>query len=153
MAVLVALLVALAATVAAAEEEPPLPEVNTALERIRDASTIELTTVGRRTGKQHTTPIWFVVSDGKIIVQAGKDGKTDWYQNLRKTPMVNLRQGQYTFRARAVPVADPAQVKRIHGLFTQKYMSARFLSWFGSSIGRGAPVELIPGSVAVSRGR
>jgi hypothetical protein len=30
-------------------------------------------------------------------------------------------------------------------------MSARLLSWFGSSIGRGAPVELTPVSLAVSR--
>jgi deazaflavin-dependent oxidoreductase (nitroreductase family) len=151
MRILVALLVALAGPVVAGDDETPLPEVGAALEHIRDASTIELTTVGRRTGRQHTTPIWFVVSDGKVLVQAGKDGKTDWYQNLRKTPMVTLRQGAYSFRARAVPVADPVQIERIHRLFRDKYMSARVLSWFGSSIGHGAPVELTPLSVAVSR--
>jgi deazaflavin-dependent oxidoreductase (nitroreductase family) len=152
MPVVVALLVVLAAPLVAAEEEAPLPEVSAAFERIRDESTIELTTVGRRSGKQHTKPIWFVVSDGKVLVQAGKEGGTDWYRNLRKTPLVTLRQGEYTFRARAVPVADPAQVERIHRLFTDKYLSARMLSWFGSSIGRGAPVELTPVSVAVRRG-
>src|SRR2546430_9471458 len=45
-------------------------------------STIDLTTVGRKSGKPHTRPVWFVVDDGRILVQAGK-GKRDWYENLR----------------------------------------------------------------------
>jgi deazaflavin-dependent oxidoreductase (nitroreductase family) len=136
---------------AGAEEEPLLPEVAAALEHIRDRSTMEITTVGRRSGKEHTKPIWFVVLDGKIVVQAGKDGKTDWYRNLEKTPAATVRQGDYVFRARAERVTDAARVERIHRLFRDKYLSARMLSWFGSSIGRGAPVELTPMSVAVRR--
>src|SRR6267143_3948772 len=72
------LLVAALAGLASADE-PPLPEVAAALARIQDRSTIDLTTTGRKTAKEHTKPIWFVVSDGKIIVQAGQDGKADWY--------------------------------------------------------------------------
>lgn len=144
--VLVAL--ALVATTIAYADEPPLPEVVAALDRIARASTIELTTIGRKTGKEHTKPIWFVVSDGKIVVQAGKDGKTDWYQNLLKTPAAAVRQNDYTFRARAAPITDPARVESIHTLFLEKYTSAWLLSFFGSTIGRGKPVALSPISVA-----
>lgn len=134
---------------AAAAAEPPLPGVAAALARIAARSTIELTTVGRQSGKEHTRPVWFVVSDGKILVQAGKDGQTDWYRNLTKTPVVTVRQGDYTFHTRALPVTDPARVEEIHRLFLHKYTSAWVLSFFGSSIGRGLPVELTPQSVAV----
>ncbi len=134
----------------AAADEPPLPEVATALTRIRDSSTIELTTTGRKTGKQHTRPVWFVVSDEKIVVQAGKSGKTDWYRNLQKKPSAVARQGEYSFRVRATPVGDPARVEAIHQLFLKKYTSAWLLSFVGSSIGRGRPVELEPIAVAIA---
>ena len=132
-----------------AAEEPPLPEVATALARIQNRSTIELTTTGRKSGKPHARPIWFVVTDGKIVVQAGKDGKTDWYRNLEKTPTAVVRQGEYTFRVRAKRVDDPARVDAIHRLVVEKYTTAWLLSFFGSSIGHGRPVELEPVSVAV----
>jgi deazaflavin-dependent oxidoreductase (nitroreductase family) len=143
-----ALLTALLAGAAAAGEAP-LAEVNAALARIQDRSTIEITTVGRKTGKEHTKPIWFVVSNGRIIVQAGQDGTTDWFRNLRKTPTARLRQGEHVFRARATAVTEPARVEDVHRLFLAKYASARVLSWFGSSIGRGRPVELTPIEVSV----
>jgi deazaflavin-dependent oxidoreductase (nitroreductase family) len=132
-------------------EEPPLPEVAAALERIRGASTVELTTTGRKTGKAHIRPVWFVVDGGKIVVQAGKDGKTDWYRNLLAHPAVVVRQGEYRFRARAAPVTDPARVAELHRIFLQKYTRAWLLSFVGSSIGRGRPVELLPQAVAVVR--
>ena len=147
-----AVMLFLAAVGAAAAEEPPLPEVSAALDRIADASTIELTTTGRKTGKPHTKPIWFVVDGGKLIVQAGKDGKTDWYQNLAQSPTATVRQGDYTFRVRAKRVEDGARVDAIHHLFLQKYTSAWLLSFVGSSIGRGRPVELDPIAVSTQRG-
>lgn len=154
MRMVVGMVVLLAAGLAAADEEPeaPLPEVAAALARIQDASTIELTTTGRRSGKEHTRPIWFVVSDGKILVQAGKDGKTDWYRNLEKNPSGVVRQREYAFRVRAKPIEDRDRIERIHRLFLDKYTTARVLSWVGSSLGQGRPLELTPVSVAIRRG-
>jgi deazaflavin-dependent oxidoreductase (nitroreductase family) len=145
-------IVFVAAVAAAAAEELPLPEVSAALTRIANASTIDLTTTGRKTGKPHTKPIWFVVEGGKIVVQAGKDGKTDWYQNLAESPTATVRQGDYTFRVRAKRVEESARVEAIHRLFLNKYTSAWLLSFVGSSIGRGRPVELDPIAVSVQRG-
>jgi hypothetical protein len=137
-----ALAVAVLAGTGAAEETGP--QVTAALERIKDESTIELVTTGRKTGKQHVRPIWFVVNHGEILVQAGKDGKTDWYLNLGKNPDAVARAVDVRLRVRAVPVTDARRIEEIHRLFLRKYMTARVLSWFGSSIGRGKPVELQP---------
>jgi len=139
------------APLAAADDDAPLPEVAAALARIRDGSNIEITTVGRKSGKPHTKPIWFVVDGGRILVQSGKDGKTDWYQNLRKTPAVMLKAEPYTFRARGRVLTDPKDVERVHTLFLDKYTRARLLSWVGSGIGQGLPVELTIDSVSVAR--
>lgn len=113
------------------------------LAQLRRTSTLEISTVGRKTGKTHTRPIWFVVDGEKLWVQAGQDGKTDWYLNLKKTPDVKLKIGDETFAARAEPVDDPAVVERVHRMFLDKYTSAWLLSFFRSSIGRGRPVGLI----------
>ena len=55
---------------------------------------------------------------------------------------------------RALRAADElcARVEAIHGLFLKKYTSAWLLSFVGSSIGRGRPVELDPIAVSVQRG-
>jgi len=149
---LAVLLGALCVTTAVfAGDEAPLPEVASALERIKDGSNIEITTTGRRSGKPHTRPIWYVVDDGKILVQSGKDGKTDWYRNVKRTPAVTLKADGYTFRARGRLLTDPRDVERVRALFLDKYTSARILSWVGSGIGQGLPVELTIDSVAVSR--
>lgn len=149
LTVLLALLCA--APLAAEDEAGPLPEVATALARIRDGSNIEITTTGRKSGKPHTKPIWYVVDGGRVIVQSGKDGKTDWYRNLQKTPAVVLKADQYSFRARGRTITDQKEVERVHALFRDKYTSARVLSWVGSGIGQGLPVELTVESVAIAR--
>ena len=152
MRALAVLLGALCLTATAlAGDDAPLPEVSSALARIKDGSNIEITTTGRKTGKPHTRPIWYVVDDGKVLVQSGKDGKTDWYQNVKKTPAVTLKADRYTFRARGRLLTDEKDVERVRALFLDKYTSARLLSWVGSGIGRGLPVELTIDSVAVSR--
>ena len=84
-------------------------------------------------------------------MQSGKDGKTDWYRNLQKTPAVTLKADRYSFRARGRTVTDPKEVERVHTLFRDKYTSARLLSWVGSGIGQGLPVELTIDSVSVAR--
>ena len=139
------------APLASADDDGPLPEVATALSRIRDGSNIEITTTGRKSGKPHAKPIWFVVDGGRVFVQSGKDGKTDWYRNLQKTPAVTLKADRYSFRARGRTITDPKEVERVHTLFRDKYTSARLLSWVGSGIGQGLPVELTIDSVSVVR--
>lgn len=140
------------AGVLAADDEAPLPEVAAAFARIEKASTVEITTTGRKSGKERTTPVWFVVTDGKMLLQSGQDGKTDWYQNLEKNPALTVRQGGYLFRARVTrKITDPDEVERVHRLFLDKYTSARLLSWVGSSIGRGRPVELTVDAVSIVR--
>lgn len=130
-----ALVVALAASTATASDR---------LAKVQNESTLDLTTIGRKSGKPHTKPVWFVVDGDQLWVQAGHDGKTDWYLNLKKTPEVKVRIRDERFTARAAPVDDPATAKRVHELFRQKYTTAWLLSFIGSSIGAGRPVELTP---------
>ena len=112
------------------------------LEKVADQSTAELTTIGRKSGNPHTTPIWFVYDQGRLYLQAGKGGKTDWYLNLKKNPQMTLKIDMLTFSGTAKFITDPKETERIHSLFASKYLRARLAGMVGSSIGHGKVVEV-----------
>jgi deazaflavin-dependent oxidoreductase (nitroreductase family) len=112
------------------------------LEKVADQSTVELTTMGRKSGKPHSKPIWFVYDRGHLYLQSGKRGKTDWYQNLKKNPQATLKIDTVTVTGTAKFIADPAETERIHELFRTKYLTARLAGAVGSSIGQGEAVEM-----------
>jgi deazaflavin-dependent oxidoreductase (nitroreductase family) len=112
------------------------------LEKVANQSTVEITTVGRKSGKSHTKPIWFVYDQGHLYLQSGKGGKTDWFQNLKKNPQAALKIDTVTLTGKAKFITDPAETERIHDLFRSKYLTARLAGAVGSSIGHGEAVEV-----------
>lgn len=112
------------------------------LAKVADQSTLQITTIGRKSGKPHTRPIWFVYDQGKIYLQAGGEGGTDWYKNLQKNPEVELAIDALVLKGQAHTVEDKAEIERVHTLFREKYLRARVAQTFGSSIGRGKVVEV-----------
>ena len=71
----------------------------------REGSTILLlTTTGRVTGNESTTPLIFDFDGDDAVIVASKGGAADhpgWYKNLRKHPEVGVQIKGDTFRARA----------------------------------------------------
>ena len=52
-----------------------------------------LTTIGRKTGKQRTTPLGYFMDDGNYIItasNAGFDTNPGWFHNLRANPHVTI---------------------------------------------------------------
>ncbi|MFW6639169.1 nitroreductase/quinone reductase family protein [Nocardiopsis algeriensis] len=65
-----------------------------------------LTTVGARSGREHTTPLGWVRAEGRLLVVAsagGSDRHPDWYRNVLARPMVRVELGSEVFDAVAVP--------------------------------------------------
>ncbi len=112
------------------------------LEKVANESTVEITTTGRKSGKAHTKPIWFVYDQGHLYLQSGKGGKSDWYQNLKKNPQMTLKIGSVSFTGKAKFIDEAKETERIHGLFSTKYIGARLAGMVGSSIGHGKAVEV-----------
>jgi deazaflavin-dependent oxidoreductase (nitroreductase family) len=101
------------------------PEVQTTL---ASDGTVDITTVGARTGLPRRIEIWFVHLDGRTFL-TGTPGTRGWYANL-------LAHDRFTFhlkesvradlRAQAVPVRDAATRR---WLFTQSHP---WLDWYRS---------------------
>jgi proline iminopeptidase len=63
-----------------------------------------LTTTGRKSGNEATTPLIFGMDGDNPVIVASKGGAPDhpgWYKNLSKTPEVGVQIKGETFRARA----------------------------------------------------
>jgi proline iminopeptidase len=68
------------------------------------ATILLLTTTGRKTGKQSTTPLIYGLDGENPVIVASKGGAPEhpgWYQNLSKTPEVEVQIMGERFHARA----------------------------------------------------
>jgi len=78
---------------------------NEQLQAFAETSTVDLTTVGRRSGELRTVEIWWFEIDGRFII-TGTPGRRDWLANIRANPDVVLTVGTETVPATAVEVGD-----------------------------------------------
>lgn len=76
--------------------------------------TCDLTTVGRRSGRQRRVEIWYVVVDGRIFV-TGTPGPRSWLANLRSNPdaVLHLRDPDRHVPVTAEEVTDEAGRRRV----------------------------------------
>jgi deazaflavin-dependent oxidoreductase (nitroreductase family) len=66
--------------------------------------TLLLTTKGRKTGRESTTPLLYVEESGKLYLAAsfsGNDAEPGWYRNLKVNPEVGVELGGEPRRYRA----------------------------------------------------
>ena len=76
-----------------------------------------LTTTGRRSGKQHSTPLIFRQHGGDYLVVASKGGSDEppaWLLNLQADPtvQVQIKGDKFTARARAATPQEKPQLWR-----------------------------------------
>ena len=77
--------------------------------------TIDITTVGRRTGQPRRMEIWFHRTQGRYII-TGTPGRRDWYANLVANPgfTFHLKESvKADLPATAVPITDPDEKRAL----------------------------------------
>ena len=79
--------------------------------------TCDITTTGRTSGQPRRIEIWYFVV-GERVYLTGTPGPRDWYANLLAQPRLifHVKQGaQADLPARAIPITDPDERRRIMG--------------------------------------
>ena len=90
--------------------------------------TCDITTTGRTSGKPRRIEIWYFMLDERVYI-TGTPGPRDWMANLLADPRMvfHVKEGaQADLPARATPIADPAERRRILGAVM------RSNSWFSA---------------------
>jgi deazaflavin-dependent oxidoreductase (nitroreductase family) len=80
-----------------------------------DDPTVDITTVGRRTGEPRRIEIWMLDVDGRFFI-TGTPGRRDWLANLRADPTIVVhlkRRARLDVAGEATPVTDAATRRRV----------------------------------------
>ena len=101
--------------------------------------TVDITTVGRRSGQPRRIEIWFHSLDGRIYI-SGLPGRRGWYANVVAHPdfVFHLKEtAQADLPARAHPITDPAERRRVlSGLLVEDRTRGR-----AGRLGRSQPAH------------
>jgi deazaflavin-dependent oxidoreductase (nitroreductase family) len=82
---------------------------------LADDPTVDITTIGRRSGRARRVEIWMLDVDGRFFI-TGTPGRRDWLANLHADPrlVVHLkRRAGIDIDAIAAPVTDPVTRRRV----------------------------------------
>lgn len=77
--------------------------------------TIDLTTIGRRSGRRRRIEIWYLLLDGVPYI-TGTPGPRDWYANVLANPSIVFHLKESTsadIPGRAVVITDPDLRRRV----------------------------------------
>ena len=86
-----------------------------------DSTILLLTTAGRRTGQETTTPLIYTLDGDTPVIVASQGGAPDhpgWFKNLVKDPDVGVQIKSEKFRARA-QVAEGKERERLWELMNE----------------------------------
>jgi deazaflavin-dependent oxidoreductase (nitroreductase family) len=82
---------------------------------------INITVIGRKTGKTISNPVWFVFDDEKVFLLPVKGSDTQWYQNVLKNSLMRIDARGEEAELKAVPLTDPKEVSSVVEKFRGKY--------------------------------
>ena len=82
---------------------------------------INISVIGRKSGRTISLPIWFVLDDGKLYLLPVEGSDTQWYKNVLKNPSIGIEAGGAGDEFTVVPVTDAKQVSSVVTKFRTKY--------------------------------
>ena len=105
-------------------------------EQLQQGGTIDITTIGRRSGKPSRIEIGFQNIDGTVYI-SGFPGKSDWYANLVTNPAFTFHLKQTVpadLAAQARPITDADERRAVLTPFTANWNYAKDLDkWLADS--------------------
>src|SRR5581483_11047235 len=90
-------------------------------EALKKSDEIEITVIGRKSGRRISNPVWFVQEGEIMYLLPVKGSDSDWYKNILKTPTMRINADGKEQTAEVKPVTDKARVHQIVEKFRDKY--------------------------------
>ena len=92
------------------------------------------TVVTRKTMKEVSVAIWFVVQDGTVYLVPVRGSATNWYENVLENSRVRIDISGHPFDGTAVPIQDRERVTAIMSLFRDKYGDRNCRNFFADRV-------------------
>jgi deazaflavin-dependent oxidoreductase (nitroreductase family) len=88
----------------------PKDDLRERLSRYRE---LNITVVGRKSGKTISIPVWFVLEGEKLYLLPVQGSETQWYKNVLHNPSIRIDARGVGAELRATPVIDVKAVKSV----------------------------------------
>ena len=85
---------------------------------------IDITVIGRQTGRKTSRPVWFVMEGDKLHLLPVSGSDTQWYKNTLENPWIRIEARGVGADFQAKTVSDPANVKSVVEKFREKHGAA-----------------------------
>ena len=82
---------------------------------------LEITVTGRRSGREFSTPVWFVREGKTVFLMPTKGSKNQWYKNVLKSRRIKISSGKVSLDLAAKPMSDSKQVAFVADKFRKKH--------------------------------
>ena len=86
-----------------------------------DLNEIDLTVIGRNSGKSLPRPVWFAIRGKEMLLMPVQGNDTQWYKNVLRDPRVTITSGQHTLKGKLQIITQKSQVADVISLFEKKY--------------------------------
>jgi hypothetical protein len=100
---------------------------------------LQITVTGRRTGRQHSTLVWFV-REGKTVFLLPVSGSgSQWYKNVVKSKKIKISTGKLSLDLSAKPITESQRIATVADKFREKHGASDVKKYY---TGFDAAVEL-----------
>lgn len=82
---------------------------------------LQITVTGRRSGKQHTTPVWFVREEKTIFLLPVRGSRSQWYKNVVKSKKIKISTGKLSLDLSATPITTSEKIVSVADKFRKKH--------------------------------
>jgi len=113
---------------------------NSGIQKALDSSVeLQITVTGRRSGGEHSTPVWFVREGKTVFLMPVRGSKNQWYKNVLKSRRIKISSGKLSLELSAKPISDSKTVASVADKFRKKHGVAHVKKYY---VGFDAAVEL-----------
>lgn len=98
---------------------------------------LQITVTGRKTGRQRSTPVWFVREGKTVFLMPTNGSKNQWYKNVQKSKKIKISSGKVTLDLAVKPITESKKVASVLEKFRKKHGAGdvkKYYSGFDAAI-------------------
>ncbi len=117
-------------------------EIHPAEKALDSSQELKITVTGRRSGREHSTPVWFVREAKTVFLIPVTGSHSQWYKNVNKSKRIKISSGKLSLELAAKRVTDVNSIGSIADKFRKKYGAGdvkKYYSRFDAAIELGLP--------------
>jgi deazaflavin-dependent oxidoreductase (nitroreductase family) len=95
------------------------------IQKVLDSSVeLQITVTGRKSGREFSTPVWFVREGKTVYLMPVRGSKNQWYKNVLKSKRIRISSGKVSIELAAKSIDDLKRVGSIADKFRKKHGAA-----------------------------